>query len=64
MRAPPGNTAWRTAEASLGGQLASSAAASAMAKDCSMRVIAFIAYLLGSYRVGFASDNFTCHLLM
>jgi hypothetical protein len=64
MRAPPGNTAWRTADASLGGQLASSAAASAMAKDCSMRVIAFIACLLGRCREVFSNDNLNCHLLM
>jgi hypothetical protein len=42
MRAPPGNTAWRTAATSLGGQPGSSTAANAMAKDCSMRVMGFM----------------------
>jgi hypothetical protein len=42
MRAPPGNTACRTAPANLGGQLGSSAEANAMAKHCSILVIAFM----------------------
>jgi hypothetical protein len=41
-RAPPGKTAWRTAPANLGGQLGSSADAKAMAKHCSIFVIAFM----------------------
>jgi hypothetical protein len=42
MRAPPGKMACRTAPANLGGQLGSSTAFKAMAKHCSILVIAFM----------------------
>ena len=60
-RAPPGNTAWRTAPANLGGQLGSSADAKAMARHCSILVIAFMRLSPINVKHG-TSDNYGCHL--